>query len=101
MNDSFLDKFSDSDLHVPYFPSHSEKSSSDDIEDSSSDEDEEEAGVRRHVPVSSLSADLTAASASVSNCSAASDTASTSSNSDGWLEVACDPPNFPFNKNVV
>ena len=77
-----------------------EFSDSDDVEDSSSDEDEEEAAVRRHVLVSSLSADPTAASTSVSSCSAASNIVSTSSNNDGWLEVACDSPNFPFNENV-
>ena len=54
-----------------------------------------------HVLSSSLSADQTAVvSANASSCSTANNPASTSSNSVGWVEIACDPPNFPFNENV-
>ena len=47
--------------------------------------------MQRHVPASSLPADPTAvASASASSCSTASNPTSTSSNSHGWVEIACD-----------
>ena len=103
-SDSHSEEFSDlydseDDVHTPYVPSDSNESSSDDLEESSSVEDEEAATV--HVPSSSLSADQTAvASENASSCSTVSNSACTSSNSDGWVEIACDPPNSPFNENV-
>ena len=91
---------SEDDVHAPYVPSDSDKSSSDDLDASSSVEDEEVATV--HVPSSSLSADQTAvALANASSCSTASNPANSSSNSDRWVEIACDPPNFPFNGTLV
>ena len=112
LSDSHSEEFSDlsdseDDVHAPYVPSDSDESSSDDLEESSSDnleesssvEDEEAATV--HAPSSSLSADQTAVvSANARCCSTANNPASTSSNSVGWVEIACDPPNFPFNENV-
>ena len=97
LNDSYSEEFSDlsdseDDVHALYVPSDSDESSS----------DEEEATVRPHVPVSSLSADpTTVASASATSSSTSSNPAtSTGSSCDGWVEIARDPPNFPFNENV-
>ena len=97
LNDSYSEEFSDlsdseDDVHALYVSSDSDESSS----------DEEEATVRPHVPVSSLSADpTTVASASATSSSTSSNPAtSTGSSCDGWVEIARDPPNFPFNENV-
>ena len=98
LSDSHSEDFSDlsdseDDVHALYVPL--------DTDESSSDEDEEETIVQPPVSVSNLSADSTAvAAASARSSLATSNLTGTSSNSDDWVETACDPPNFPFNENV-
>ena len=105
LNDSYSEEFFDlshskDDVHALYVPSDTKESSFDDSEESSSDE--EETTLHPHVPLSSLSADPTTVASAIATSSSTSSNpiSSTGSSSDGWVEIARDPPNFPFNENV-